>query len=136
MNLILSLHYFTVWFSVPNGYPQNFEARAVSSRMFTLTWYPPNFEDRNGIIIGYTINLTNTRRNDTLLYSSNTTALTLSTLSPYTTYYCTVAARTSIGTGPFTAVLTLLTPQDGKKLYFPIVEHCTPLYYFFYSSSI
>ena len=116
---------------MPNGYPQSFEARAVSSRRSTLSWNPPNFEDRNGIILGYTINLTNTRRNETLQYTSNTTALTLSTLSPYTTYRCTVAARTSVGTGPYTPILTLQTLQDGKKSYSPVVEYCTLTILFF-----
>ena len=87
----------------------------MSSRMSTLSWDPPNYEDRNGVIIGYVINVTNTRRSETLQYTSNTTALTLSTLSPYTTYHYIVAAQTSVGTGPFSAVITLLTPQDGKK---------------------
>ena len=105
--------------TVPSGYPQNIEATAVSSRMFTLSWDPPNYEDRNGIIIGYVINVINTRRSETLQYTSNTTALTLSTLSPYTTYYCIVSARTSVGTGPFSVVITLLTPQDGKKSFLP-----------------
>ena len=100
---------------MPNGNPQNFEAAATSSRMSTLSWDPPNYEDRNGVIIGYVINVTNTRRNETLQYTSNTTAITLTTLSPYTTYYCIVAARTSVGTGPFSAVLTLQTAPDGKK---------------------
>ena len=100
---------------MPSGSPQNFEATGTSSRMSTLSWNPPISEDRNGVITGYVINVTNTRRNETLLYLSNTTVLTLSTLSPYTTYYCIVAASTSVGTGPFTTVLTLLTPQDGKK---------------------
>ena len=106
-------------YTVPSGYPQNIEARNVSSRMSTLSWNPPNYEDRNGIIIGYVINVTNTRRSETLQYTSNTTALTLSTLSPYTTYYCIVAARTSVGAGPFSTVITLNTPQDGKKSRLP-----------------
>ena len=100
---------------MPSGYPQNFEATATSSRMSTLSWNPPDLEDRNGNIIGYVINITNAYTNETSEYTSNTTALTLSTLSPYTTYYCIVAARTSVGTGPFTLVLALLTSPDGKK---------------------
>ena len=122
---------------MPNGDPQNFEATATSSRMSTLSWDPPNFEDRNGVIIGYVINVTNTQRNETLQYTSNATALTLTTLSPYTTYYCIVAARTSVGIGPFTTVLTLLTPQDGKKFGISVIviysHHYNHLYF---SSSI
>ena len=98
---------------MPSGYPQSFEATATSSKTSTLSWDPPNFEDRNGIIIGYVINITSAHANETTEYASNTTTLALTTLSPYTTYYCIVAARTSVGTGPFTPVLTLLTPPDG-----------------------
>ena len=100
--------------SVPNGYPQNFEATASSSRMSMLSWNPPDMEDRNGIIIGYVINITS-QRNETLQYTSNTTTLALSSLSPYTTYYCTVAARTSVGIGTFTPILTLHTSPEGKN---------------------
>ena len=50
--------------SVPSGHPQNIEARAVSSRMSTLSWDLPNYEDRNGIIIGYVNNVKNTRRSE------------------------------------------------------------------------
>ena len=83
--------------------------------MFTLSWDPPNFEDRNGAIIGYLINITSAHTNETTEYASNTTTLTLSTLSPYITYYCIVAARTSVGTGPFTPVLTLQTSPIGMN---------------------
>ena len=85
--------------------------------MFTLSWNPPNFEDRNGIIIGYIMNITSAHANETTEYASNTTTLTLTTLSPYTTYYCIVAARTSVGTGPFTPVLRFQTPPDGKQFF-------------------
>ena len=102
-------------YPVPSGYPQNFEGTATSSRTSTLSWDPPNFEDRNGIIIGYVINITNVHTNEASEYTSNTTALTLSSLSPYTTYYCTVAARTSVGTGTFTPILTLQTSPEGIR---------------------
>ena len=49
---------------MPSGYPQNIEAGVVSSRISTLSWDPPNYEDRNGVIIGYVINVTNTRRSE------------------------------------------------------------------------
>jgi len=97
---------------VPNGFPQNIRATVTSPRMALLSWDPPNFEDRNGVIIGYVINVTNTEV--MLQYTSDTMHLTLNTLSPFTTYYCIIAARTIVGTGPFSAGLTLLTHQDGK----------------------
>jgi len=84
----------------------------MSPRMALLSWDPPNFEDRNGVIIGYVINVTTI--GVTLQYTSNTVHLTLDTLSPFTTYYCIIAARTSVGTGPFSIVLTFLTHEDGR----------------------
>ena len=92
----------------------------MSPRTALLSWDPPNFADRNGVITGYVINVTSTEV--TLQYTSNTVNLTLDALSPFTTYNCIIAARTSVGTGPFSAVLTLLTHQDGK--FFQVISSC------------
>ena len=108
---------------MPSGYPQSFEAAATSSKTSTLTWDPLNFEDRNGIIIGYVINITSAHTNETTEYASNTTTLTLTTLSPYTTYYCIVAARTTVGTGPFSPVLRLQTSQSGMICVYKPYSH-------------
>ena len=89
--------------------------------MSTLSWDLPNFEDRNGNITGYVINITNAQTNEASEYASNATTLTLTTLSPFTTYYCIVAAKTSVGTGPFTPVLTFRTPPDGMNYVLKIV---------------
>ena len=34
---------------------------------------------------------------------------------PYTTYFIQVAAETAVGRGPYSEVVTIYTPEDGKN---------------------
>ena len=52
--------------------------------------------------------------------TSRNTSITVTTLRPYTTYQCIIAASTSVGIGPFSTIVTILTPEDGKTLYYNI----------------
>ena len=103
---------------VPSGYPHSFEATAASSTSAIITWDPPLPEEQNGIIIGYIINVTVAETGERFQLFSNSTSITVDTLQPFTTYLCIIAARTVIGTGPFSTVITLETPEDGKWDYF------------------
>ena len=101
---------------VPTSYPQNFVAVASSSRSATVTWDPPPIPQQNGIIILYTINVTVADSGEMFQLTSTTTSLTVSTLQPFTTYFCIIAASTSVGMGPFSTVVTFQTPEDGMLL--------------------
>ena len=90
-------------------------AQSTSSRSAVLTWDPPNAEDQNGVIVEYTINVTAVETGEEFQFTSNTTIFTVTTLRPFTTYLCTIAASTSIGLGPFSTVFTLRTPEDGES---------------------
>ena len=107
------LYFFS---TVPTSYPQNFAAVASSSRSATVTWDPPPMAQQNGIIILYTINVTVADSGEMFQLTSTTTSLTVSTLQPFTTYFCIIAASTSVGMGPFSTVVTLQTPEDGTLL--------------------
>ena len=102
--------------TVPSSYPQNFLVAASSSRSATITWEPPQLTEQNGIIILYTINVTIAGSGEMFQLTSTTTSLTVSTLRPFTTYFCIIAASTSVGIGPFSMVVTLQTPEDGMSL--------------------
>ena len=102
--------------TVPTSYPQNFVAVASSSRSATITWDPPPMAQQNGIIILYTINVTVADSGEMFQLTSATTSLTVSTLQPFTTYFCIIAASTSVGMGPFSTVVTLQTPEDGTYI--------------------
>ena len=81
-----------------------------------LTWDPPFIQNQNGIIRDYIINVTAL---DTGVISQIITSdlnLTLDMLTPFSTYAFIVAARTSIGAGPFSTDLTIQTLEDGKTL--------------------
>ena len=112
--------------TVPYSYPQNFTAVATSSRSATVTWDPSPIAHQNGIIILYTINVTVADSGEMFQLTSTTTSLTVSTLQPFTTYFCIIAASTSVGMGPFSTVVTLQTPEDGMllciRLYTPCID--------------
>ena len=81
---------------------------------------------QNGIIILYTINVTVADSGEMFQLTSTTTSLTVSTLQPFTTYFCIIAASTSVGMGSFSTVITLQTPEDGMllcmRLYTPRID--------------
>ena len=68
-------------------------------------------EEQNGLIVGYTISQTH---GNVYPVDADNTTLTLSNLSPYTTYTWVIAASTSVGRGPFSTTLNILTPEDGS----------------------
>ena len=99
---------------VPNGSPQNIIATDLLSRSVTLTWNPPLPEYQNGNITAYFINATVVGSEEMFQLVSPFTILEIDTLTPYTTYSILIAASTVVGSGPFSTVLTIQTPQDGK----------------------
>ncbi len=106
---------FTVGFvTVPGASPQNFSGMAPAPNSAVITWAPPPIEDQNGVIIRYVINVTVVSTGVTFQLTSTTTSLVVSSLDPYTTYLCIIAAVTVVGTGPFSSPFTLSTPEDGK----------------------
>lgn len=100
-------------YTVPSGSPLNFLASATSSRSASISWNPPPASQHNGIIISYIISVTVVETGQSFQLTSTTASLTVSTLLPYRTYVCVIAAVTSIGTGPFSTQIQLITPQDG-----------------------
>ena len=86
---------------------------AESSRSLRLTWQPPFVENRNGIIINYTVFIV-ADDSTSLQVTTPNTSIVVSNLRPFTTYTCNVAASTSVGQGPPTAAMLQTTPEDGE----------------------
>ena len=99
--------------TVPSGSPLMFNATALSSQSIILVWEPPSPEDQNGLIVGYTINITDLETDERYQHISTSTNITIGSLTPFTTYICIIAARTNIGIGPFSTVVTVQTLEDG-----------------------
>ena len=88
---------------------------SIGGRNVTLSWTLPEANERNGIIIGYSADCTD--RDGTLINNIMTSYLntTIGDLSPYSFYTCSVAAFTSVGSGP-AGTLNLTTDVEGKRI--------------------
>ena len=88
---------------------------ATSHESIFLSWDPPLFEEQNGVITGYTVNVTNLRREETLQFTvMDSQNLSIGSLLPHTTYACIVAAHTMVGAGPFSPQLLIRTLETSK----------------------
>ena len=100
--------------AVPETAPLNLSVQATDSRTLILNWEPPLSEDRNGIIINYTVNITEMETGTQFQLVTDNTTITAFSQHPYYTYSYTVAAETSVGLGPYTSPRAVRMPEDGK----------------------
>ena len=104
--------------SAPRGPPTSITATALSPTSILLNWNLPLPEDRNGDITGYVINVTNLDNGTVLQFTTVLVSnFTLSTLKPFTVYISTISARTAVGVGPFSGVISVQTLEDGMCHY-------------------
>ena len=115
-SIALSLYYIILSIPVPSSPPQTPRGNAMSSTIITLFWDPPPADAQNGIITQYRINITEVETERPILRFSSTTSVNVTSLHPYYTYNCAIAAETIIGAGPYTSVITVVTLQDGNPL--------------------
>ena len=98
--------------TVPGGPPESVSAQPLSSTTLAIVWEPPPPETRNGIIQRYTIRITEVETGMTTTLYMETTSVNVTSLHPYYTYSCTVAAETS-GVGPFSLPVEIQLPESG-----------------------
>ena len=67
----------------------------------------------NGIIVSYLLNLTTADELEGELHESNESGIVVYNLLPHKTYMISIAASTSAGMGPFSEIVTFITPEDG-----------------------
>ena len=85
----------------------------ITSTTVYLLWQPPLSEDQNGVITGYTLNVTSLETGETEELFTESTAYMLGPVNPHTLYAAAVAAQTNAGRGPFSAVISVQTLEDG-----------------------
>ena len=95
---------------MPSGPPTNVVGTPSTPYSITLSWSLPHSTHRNGIITGYTVRVT-AASSATFQRSTTATSYTLSSLSPFTHYNYSVAAKTVIGTGPFSHIASVQTQE-------------------------
>ena len=113
LSLSLSLSLFSPH-TVP-GVPTNLTVRAVNPRTITMSWDPPQPDQRNGIIQRYAVNITTLTDQQTVFHSLLTsTSHTVDSLRPYSSYSCAVAAETGAGRGSHITQIIHM-PEDSKN---------------------
>ena len=88
----------------------------MNSTSAQILWDPPEEEQQNGKITFYTVVVTGIENSHLVQRDlmSNSTLINLLHLQPFSEYNVSIAANTAVGMGPFTATLTISTPEDGK----------------------
>lgn len=87
----------------------------ISPTSLNITWIPPDIDDRNGILLNYTITYTSSLDGQNNVMTTPDTDILLTGLDEFTEYLIVVNATTSKGTGPG-AETTVLTQPDGMQL--------------------
>ena len=77
-------------------------------------WESPAFEETNGVIQQYVVQVVELDTGRQIVVSTNSTAVTLEELHPFYTYSSRVAAVT-IEVGPFSTPLTIQLSEDGEQ---------------------
>jgi len=97
---------------VPSSGPVMFRVINLTAISAVFTWNAPPLEDCNGIMIGYSINVTKLQAGERQELFSNSTMITVYSLQPYMVYFCISTALTSAGHGPsvMQRILRLLKP--------------------------
>ena len=103
-------------YTVPSAPPQNVSGLSINSTAIMVSWRAPRFEDRNGAIRHYIINVTELETGSVFDAITTHMGITFSFLHPYYTYVCTVYAVT-VGTGPGAEPISVTTMEDSKYLF-------------------
>ena len=108
---------FTCAYLAPSSAPENVSVAVISSTSAEVSWTPPPLLSRNGIVTEYRVSVleldTGSRRSQVAFASP----LVVQSLHPHYTYHFSVSAHT-VGTGPFSAIQVIRTPQDGTSLWY------------------
>ncbi len=98
--------------TVPASSPEIVELETYS-RSVTLLWreLPPH--DQNGVILGYTVTITDLDEGVLEDFITEDLNITLTDLIPYTTYGLVLSAHTAIGEGPSGDLHTIRTDEEG-----------------------
>ncbi len=97
--------------------PKNLTVLQINTDSFWINWQPLPQSETNGAIIGYVINITKCSSSSIQQFSTTSTTLLAQNLTAFTTYSCIIAAKTSLGVGPFSEAIPIQTLEDGKQLF-------------------
>ena len=105
--------------SAPASPPNNVNAVNISSTAIRVTWEEVPAIDWNGIITQYEVEYNQSTFSGVTMYNtttvdSSTFMVDLTGLEEYVEYSIRVRAYTSVGAGPYSDVVNVITSEDGK----------------------
>ena len=113
--------FFFLTHTVPSGPPQSVSV-VPNSTTINLNIEEPLPEHQNGIITGYLVSLTQASSGRRQEFSPSRSTITIPSLTPYTRYFITVAAKTINGTGPPSESYEVSTLEAGEG-HFNLFHH-------------
>ena len=103
--------------SVPAGPPLNVAVSSISTSSVVLSWKPPPKEDQNGRITGYRITThQGTEPLKRMEAAEDQHSIVVGGLTGNTHYELQVAAKTHVGTGPYSALVHVKTKINGISI--------------------
>lgn len=120
------------FFLAAPGPPNNVRLVSTNSTSLTLSWEVP--AQPNGNVTGYNYSCNTTSAAGTGSTTAIVTSVVFTGLTPFTTYTCSVSARTAPGEGERVTV-TSTTNEDGEITSVSVLLHNSPSpFNFFYLS--
>ena len=109
--------------TVPSAPPVDVNGSVLSSTSLRISWSPPPDQDRNGVILGYVVTYFSIPDGTEMSSSTTEMFIELHGLDKFTNYSVSVAARTSVGTGPPASVI-VMTDSDSELTLASVVSKC------------
>ena len=106
-------HHIFHFKTVPTSPPTLTSYYALDSTSLYFSWSAPPVDQQNGIVRRYDLMLTELETGAVFRYSTAGTNFTAALLHPNYAYQIEISAFT-IGTGPASVPLVVLTPEDGR----------------------
>ena len=104
----------------PSAAPTSVNVSAMNCTAITVQWGMVPCIEQNGHITGYTLNVTGIEDMKRVedFFGGGVTQVIISELTPSTTYSIQIAAVNSEGTGPYSAPITIDTPNSELVYHF------------------
>ncbi|XP_045463107.1 roundabout homolog 2 isoform X2 [Harmonia axyridis] len=100
---------------VPSAPPDSITAGVFNETAGWVKWSPPPPQHHNGVIVGYKIQINKGINLRNMLINATTTSVLISNLTNGKQYTARVAAMTSVGQGPFSNSVPLLTASRAQS---------------------
>lgn len=112
-----------LFLTVPESAPVNLSSLPANTTALTVSWLPVIEEDRNGIILGYRVALSNSTgefMRNISVPGSEVMTIILGGLEIWTNYSMQIFAFTVKGNGPWSRIVRGITDEEGKCYWYKI----------------